>query len=343
MNYRAHRLILALLLTVIGAIHHADDAGYDGDGGTVFPIRHSEIAMTHETIAIRIDREAPPFYWQVDVTMHFANRSDKPVSVQMGFPFAYWTCEENQNSCFGDARKHFGFKTWVDGKPVNTVEKRGIANPKDPLLVNFPSVFVTQVRFAPRGKHTVRHVYNSSGYSDSIGNIKNRYILRTGGYWAEPIGAIDISLELPRDLIRPGLCYHPAPRSVIEEGTTVRIRWHFEKVKPDFDLVEDYNHHLHRMIRPSDEMPPLPESEIFSFGYSACGLQQYLNSIYARHGYPFHDEYLRILFYGGAQTQFRERSDFKPEDITPAEYELIGKLKQYILDHPDGDRFNQIP
>lgn len=98
---------------------HADDAVYRGDGIDVYPLENTDIQMVAEVITIT-RRGSDRF--DVDVDMTFKNHGAK-TTVQMGFPIL---ADESDGE-----RTEFDphLKTWVNGKEVELIKKRGVPNP----------------------------------------------------------------------------------------------------------------------------------------------------------------------------------------------------------------------
>jgi hypothetical protein len=308
---------IGLAWCLVAAPARADDAGYSGDGVTVYPLDNTAITLVSETI----DIEARRHEWRVDVTLRFENATSRAQTVQMGFPFESWAPGEEEP---GDP----GFKTWVDGAPQKVTRRKGLPHPQINDF-DWPIVFTTRVAFQPHQQRSVRHTYTVTGYGDSSGDTRNLYILRTGSLWRGPISTAVVHLRTPVGQARWLQNVEPEPQHVGVGAHDVTLDWTFENFEPDFDIVVTRSDRLDSalpgMADALDEYPDL---------VAPRHLQYFINRIYATYGYPFQKPLVRAMFYGAPDSPYHERKDFKPGDIPERYVRLIAKLQRVAAGLP---------
>ena len=230
------------------------------DGRTVAPIESEFVSMLAETVLIEPtgDLEAWVPLMRVTCRFVFENRSDRPVSISMGFPF---------DTEFGDAYTTFGeselireLPEWPDGEDASDripevmdftaevagepvpVSFRKIERRVGEELLWFPVVATWEVDFGPGEVLEVVNSYTTGwDYDGATGGSTYRldYILTSGASWLGPIGRGLITVAMPPDLSREQysdsiVCYWSASRGVEWSGDT--LRWAFEDLEPECDI-----------------------------------------------------------------------------------------------------------
>jgi len=157
---------------------HADDAVYNGDGIDVYPLESADIQMVAEVITVPDKGGRDRF--EVDVDMTFKNHGAQ-TTVQMGFPILTdWVDGE---------RIEFDphLRTWVNGKEVEIIKKRGVPNPLGKVPDPSDAVYTYPVTFGQNETIKIKHQYAVGGTFYSEGSWRFVYILRTGALWKDVI------------------------------------------------------------------------------------------------------------------------------------------------------------
>ena len=310
-----------ILVVAIFIIHPnyvvGDDSAFWGNGYTVFPLKTNDIQLVSENIKIVDLQSLPelipkelkfnhnPDRWLVEAELIFKNFGDD-TSIQMGFPF-----QED----YGDDEEGTGyprdFRTWVDGKRVKIIIKKGTNNPLwKQAGLKFKKIYIFTVHFQKGQIIRIKHLYTVGGAMVSDGEWGFSYILRTGALWKGDIE--DFKAEY---LTKVGnvYCITPEPSTSSISGNKIILNWSYKNFKPDEDirisniplgipiLAEKAN------VKTSNDVPLLYKTSLAEFFSSTntndlsevneCGLRFIRNSIFANYGYPFKIPWIRAQFY----------------------------------------------
>lgn len=344
---------IIILLTVISSVTFADDGAFEGEGANVYPISNNDVQMVSETINISYipgeynnPNNIRSSYWEVDVTMHFLNHGP-PATIQMGFPFKEpyspdYRPDDDENTDSSEEEPAYAFKSYVNGKSVKTITKKGVLNPELPERYNFEKVMTFSVHFNAGEKKVIRHTYNVGGESYSDGSSFLKYILITGGLWRGVIEDCEITLKAPAKVLANFDDISPREHNARVEKDTVFLSWSFKNLKPDFDLeltkYGDRNpQDRHDPFLGNTDLP-LTKEILDSFLYAnkkelsvkrAEELRHHINRIYAYYGYRFQKPQLKDLYYYPGSSYrtgspYREDTSFS-EDKIPTNHKLFIK------------------
>ena len=340
--------LLAALLLCSAA--EANDSAFGGRGSELIPLKETRIQMTSEDIVMTLKGST----WHIDATYVFTNPTDKPVTLQMGFPEEH--CGEEQE-CMQGAGIFKGLVTRVRGEAVK--QTVGQVDRKHEWAPELGRVYLYTVRFKPKEVVTIHHAYHHPT-NTGIDGIWIDYVTRTGSLWNGPIGKARFTVRTPT---RPWRASWPETftlRSYVErptgkpgEGQTEFV---FEMAdwtpRVDFTLML-----LSGMNGPNhgcpmyDTMMVDPKNLKAEIAgqlkeLTAAQLRVCRNLPYARHGYRFKDAKLNATFYAasksgagfahGADPRSKERwtwqafqvnPHFKPSLLTPTEQRYIQLIK----------------
>ncbi len=310
------KLVIMLIIYFFGApsISYCDDAVYSGDGVNIYPIEETNVRLVSEEIKIT---QGEGLGWGVDVSINFKNEGPS-TTVQMGFPFDAYSpddgsIEDSDSTSNNTLDPHF--RTFVDGQELKVTRRKASRNPRL-TGINFPIVYTFDVFFQPGEMKTIRHTYSVGGYSDSAGNTKFKYILRTGALWKGTIDTINMSASLyARDIPRLS-CINPEESSAEKVGDRIVLHWDLKNIKPDADLVISSNRRAEISKRTIEDLIKANKEELMTA--PACKMRSLRNMVYASYGYPFKNPYVRAQFYYPG-SPYRVNPSFS-EKVIPQQY-----------------------
>lgn len=230
----------------------ADDTAFGGSGSSPVPIEKNEIKMIDEVVRIighQIDKENMQGDWQISCDFTFQNMTDKPITLNVGFPFPIYEEEGNVTSPTGKNVKVgspliYDFKVTVDGKSIEAKQTKIAPNTEKGL--SYTNAYIWPMSFAPQKILKVHHDYKTGVTFNVLGHSMVTYVLKTGGLWQG--GSIDsatfeIIPNTPTRLCselesNPAEHLVPKPPGVKIEGSG-KVRkyvWTFKNFKPTQDL-----------------------------------------------------------------------------------------------------------
>lgn len=309
-------LIFVAAITLIAGTVSANDGVFGGAGGSVAPLMETRVSMVSEDIVMEVaDRPDPwPEQWHVEAKYVFENRSDEPVTLQVGFP---------ELPCMGDCPEDNpytfrGLETTVRGEPV----KHRIGKVKRGLKWQhaYGRIHLFDVTFAPHEQVVIAHTYNHN-LSASVDGKQADYVTTTGAYWNGPIGRATFTVRAPW---RHSYTAYPKGFVMTDRRETMvdgRRRWTYvfnmERWVPKTNFTLFFGNDTER--RPSQcptyyevetatdvvgvRVPPAELAQEAKKLYkeaSAADLRICRNWPYALHGYPFKSADLRDFYYAKA-------------------------------------------
>ena len=314
----AHLALFTLLfiVSVVPVTVYANDSVFIRLSSDVAPVEETRLIMASEEIVITersLKKERKPWdetYWSIAATYTFANPTDEPVEVTLGFPEGQ--CNDScGDECDDDERcsqenLHYTFRdmtTQVDGKRV-TMRLAEIA-PQSEWSSEFGTVHLFDVTVPAKGSVEVTHRYEMDQSRGSQGEDYFYYVTRTGALWNGPIGKASFTLEL---LNRPwGFSFPPGYElteyATNKAGDKTVVRFEMTDWTPRHDLL---------FMRGAMNLVTLgcPTEEFLLGSFinlwrleelSEEQLRTCRNLFYAYHGYTFKDQTLYDLFYGHAE------------------------------------------
>lgn len=196
------RVTLALTLAVLASVApaRADDTAVGGMGGSVYPIRNTDIRLDQETVQAVVYGDFAEYL----VEFHFVN--DGPAQdVMLGFPFAV-TADEGSGRTTGPVS---AFQAWQDGRPLKVTMGRSL--PQAMETADQVGYFLHRGSF-PAGPSTVTVRYLAQPSFSSGGRFYeiappefqgmsnwiswHSYWLHTGSTWNGPIGKAVVRYSL---------------------------------------------------------------------------------------------------------------------------------------------------
>ncbi len=324
----------------------ADDSAFWGNGYTVFPLKTNDIQLVSENIKIVNISSLPelkpknlkfvfnPNKWLVEAELIFKNFGND-TAIQMGFPF---------QEGYGDDEERTGypqdFETWVDGKKVKIIIKKGTDNPLwKQAGFRFEKVYTFTVHFQKGQTIKIKHLYTVGGSLVSNGEWGFSYILRTGALWKGDIE--DFKAEY---LTKVGelYCITPEPSTSSIDGNKVILKWSYMNFKPDEDISIsniplDIPILAEKATNSTSNYAPLLSyktslADFFSSTKTSdlseiddCGLRFIKNSIYANYGYPFKTPWIKAQFYYPGSV-YKEDSTFSIDKIPKKLIQFVSHL-----------------
>jgi hypothetical protein len=189
-------LVCALAGSMLSSrpVSRADDTSIGATGGTVYPVRSTDVRLEAETV------QATCFgsFVEYRVDFRFVNEG-KARTIKLGFPFNYADYFEN------DTEQPVGFQAWQDGRPLEVRVVPASYNDR----VAKGGFFAHTARFAP-GPTTITVSY----LAQSSGSARGRrtgvepgdprfgmaswyeYWLHSGSTWKGPIGEVVVRYRL---------------------------------------------------------------------------------------------------------------------------------------------------
>jgi len=316
----------------------ANDGAFYGQGSTVFPVQDDAIALDTEILRIEQGGPAVGYYvdhWRVDVTYRFRNTTDKPVTVQMGFPEWCEATPDNseEETCTGWTIRDFAVK--IDGKKGPEVKIKKAEPGKGPLAdMHYGRVHTFPVSFAAGQTRTVHHTYRHATAITSPWCSELGYILRTGALWKGAMKSLDISVRTHATF--PGdMGYGKAwidgtegwPKATVEAhadgGQT--LSWSLRDVEPKHDLALVFcepKAMLARYEAANDVVAMTPDA---LSKLDAARLRVLRNTLYAAYGYTFKSADLNAHF--AQQGWYVPRADFDPAWLPADAVKRIALIK----------------
>jgi hypothetical protein len=323
---RKRTFLIFLACLVIFTFPHdvrADDSVYSGDGIDVYPLQSANIQMVSETITISDKGGRERF--GVDVDMIFKNHGPD-TTVQMGFPIL-------MDEVYGE-RVEFDphFRTWVNGKEVQTTRKRGIPHPVKDYYHFSDAVYAYPVSFKSGESAKIKHQYAVGCTFDSIGGWNFTYILRTGALWKGVIEDFSIIYKTNVVNVPDIIGSLPKEQKASLDGSEISLFWHINNFKPqsDFKLVGGGSRFA-LMKRTVDE--DLRGVKAFTLIMTSAELRYAKNKVFAYYGYPFKNAFVKAQFYYPG-SQYTESSSYSEKKISKEHLnyiELLSKLEESKL------------
>ena len=305
----------ALIIIMLGSLLWADDASYEGDGATVFPISNDQIQMLHEKVVCN-----GGYKWYIEMTATYKNFGPE-TTVQMGFPFKQKLPEETDDQSLSD---NFDpqFKTFVDGKSIPVIPKRSKEHP-ELKHINFPTAYTFEVHFAENEQKTIRHTYTAGGFASSIGDYHFSYILMTGALWKDKINRIEVEMRIyPTmgfDIVSP-----PEHTCRLDENDyQIILNWTYTDIEPDFN-IEVANLGWFARNAPPDMQ--IRKSTKFINQYGKAGIRYLRNLIFAHYGYPFKNPMIRNVYYSPQAHLYTENENYSEKYISSYHLEFLEYL-----------------
>ena len=198
-------LAIVALIVIHDSPSSANDAEFGGTGGTVAPLKNTNVAMSEERLHFRLERDETHLgsrHWNVSVEYIFKNTSEKVVKLTMGFPYQLvytggvlkdgtgavapyieaFQVSINQNSLPNDQITTVRFKELFGQRGINTSWKKGQWKTTDEDFARYEA-YTWKASFLPLETVRIAHTYKTRA-STGIGRpFMVDYILRTGGLW----------------------------------------------------------------------------------------------------------------------------------------------------------------
>lgn len=330
-------LLLVVFFVVIPALASANDSAFGGRGVDLSPMRETRVRMVSEDIVLERRDEG----WRVEAHYVFANPTEDPVSLQMGFPEAH--CDHQDGDCFGQGGRFRELRTTVRGQPIT--ERDGQVAPRGEWGETLGRVYLYDVTFAPHELVEIVHTYVYDRSPNVMGETVY-YLTRTGANWNGPIERARFTIRVPE---RPWLVQYPREFRLVGVTETLvgpgrsKTEIVFEQTNwtPHGDLtveLEAMHWVLDRLGCPSSPSWPETSDEDASVamrGVPTDTLRECANAPYAAHGRPFHKRSLSRRFYhatfrtepGMRSLAMRESATFDAGMLTYRENLYVTRLR----------------
>lgn len=329
MNFVA-RLVFCLALSLFTpAAALANDTAWGGTPGNLFPIQTAEVAMVEEHVELR--QNTPKNSWDVKVVFSFKNVSDKPVKLNMGFPFhVIDNIEDTPTSTplgTKDLKNNdpmvWDFTTTVAGKKVKFKKEKVTLNKEHPELY-YEWAYVWPMEFKPGETIEVVNTYRQGITADSSGHIMPYYVLRTGGMWhGGKIGRSRIDIvgdhgSLPCE--EGTMPIKPEGHKLERNPAGPILRWDLKDFAPNSDVEGCFRSRQHIRNLEFYTLTDLPLDKM-----SAAELRIVRNHVFALHGYTFKDKDLQAHF--EKMWWYYPNKAFKNSDLSAEERAFVNEVK----------------
>lgn len=335
MNRIFPALLIGLLLTLPPlSAARANDSAYGGNGTHPMPLVTRDVRMAAEHVVLTFNRARRA--WEVTCDFTFENVTDEAVKLTIGFPFPVYN-EGRGDVATPDSDPMlqsgqplvWGFRTLVDGKPVEVRQTRTLNNPAHPEA-SYEFAYLWETTLAPRATVAIRNSYRHGESAAVDATTWAQYVLKTGRLWAGgKIGRSRLEVVVPgrRHVLCPphmsgsgGHAVRPAG-AVTEVGPAgLALRWDLKDFAPTEDLgvcLVDLDRYAY---------PAFAELSSRDLGrLDAAALRRLRNEVYALHGYVFKSEDLRDYF--SEQWWYRPDPGYTPRRLTREQRELVRRVK----------------
>jgi hypothetical protein len=307
----------------------ANDTAWGGTPGNLFPIQTAEVAMVEEHVELR--QNTPKNSWDVKVVFSFKNVSDKPVKLNMGFPFhVIDNIEDTPTSTplgTKDLKNNdpmvWDFTTTVAGKKVKFKKEKVTLNKEHPELY-YEWAYVWPMEFKPGETIEVVNTYRQGITADSSGHIMPYYVLRTGGMWhGGKIGRSRIDIvgdhgSLPCE--EGTMPIKPDGHKLERNPAGPILRWDLKDFAPNSDVEGCFRSRQHIRNLEFYTLTDLPLDKM-----SAAELRIVRNHVFALHGYTFKDKDLQAHF--EKMWWYYPNKAFKNSDLSAEERAFVNEVK----------------
>lgn len=335
--------ILVFIIPILSiTASYADDTAFGGSGSSPMPIEKTDIAMVNERVHIegnQIDKENMQGEWKVSCDFTFQNTTDKPLTLNVGFPFPIYESEGNVTAPAGkkihegDALVH-DFSVKIDGKPIAATKQKIQSNPEKGL--NYSDAYIWQMHFSPHQLIKVHHNYITGVTFNVMGHSMVSYVLKTGGLWQNgTIGEamLEIMPNTPTRLcneLTPKadeyLKPHPEGIKIIGTGRDRKYVWKLINFQPKNDvdvcLQTGKNYVRYQIVYPL--VNNLGENKIALKNMNANELRILRNTIYAQYGRRFTDANLQAYF--NKQWWYEQNPNYSDQLLTKEDRQALGLI-----------------
>ncbi|WP_131782932.1 YARHG domain-containing protein [Legionella gresilensis] len=336
------RLTLLSLGTVITA--QANDTAFGGTGASPYPIEQPNIKMAAEKIIItghNLNKENRSGFWDYQCSFLFENNLNKPITIQMGFPFPV-NNEEFGNISIPAGRQSkqgaalvYDFVATARNKPI-AVRKQRITSNKEKGL-EYQEAYIWNFSFLPKETVTLNHHYNTGVTFDVMGYHWVNYVLKTGKLWqGGRIGRTEIDIipntptRLCSELNKNAHYTKPKPKGmkILGKGKDRHYVWNLKNFSPDDDLSvclqTGRNYIRYRVV-----YPLLEENLTRLRTMNAEQLTLIKNTIYAQYGRQFENSKLQRYF--NRQWWYEPNSGYSDKLLTVDDQKILAAIHQLEL------------
>ena len=228
---------LIFLLTT--GVSFADDAAFEGEGETVWPVESKDIEIVAETVMVQPGKAG----WDANCIFILRN-TGKATEIQVGFP------DMTDEGPGADVSKGTiqNFRCFVDGEEVNVERKTGVQNPLNPDL-KYPFAFIWKMSFKGGQTRKLANTYSFRGVGISDGSVELIYILQTGSLWKGTIENAVIEFDLGK--YDPLLFYSIEPPGYTIERN--KIVWNLSDFEPKRNIIIFFNPYVEHWLMQAEE------------------------------------------------------------------------------------------
>lgn len=329
---------------MFASLAYANDTAFGGSGASPMPIEKTEIKMVDEHITItghEIDKENMQGKWNVSCDFTFQNMTDKPITLDMGFPFPVYEKEENITAPAGMQPRQgaplvYHFAVTVDGKDVPATKQNIASNPEKGL--HYKHAYIWKMHFLPHQIVKVHHDYAIGVTFNVMGYSLVNYVLLTGGLWqGGTIGdaKIEIIPNTPThlcseldDTAAEYLQPKPQGMKIAGNGQDRKYIWNLKNLKPKEDvdvcLQTGKSYVRYSLIYPL--LNNLGDKQIDLKKMNKQELKILRNSIYAQYGRRFESPDLQEYF--NKQWWYEPSKDYSENMLTSEDRQAIALIKK---------------
>ncbi|MEI8202750.1 MAG: YARHG domain-containing protein [Bacteroidota bacterium] len=322
-----------IVLLICPLIAFGDDAFMGTRGGNVFPIiRNNKIRMSKEEIRIKMLKDS----CTVKCKFWFTNESNDTVtSVYMGFPDYFEGIAQGST-----ALRNFSCK--VNSFPMEINKERQVTSPAtDSTLNNFDSTYANYEywycwyveKILPHQTILVENTYTGEWGGNVEGIMSFSYLIGTAQTWYNTIGNGKVVFDYSEvaSTLFIDTSYEDLSKGMIRKFYDDSAVFLFNDYYPEWNEqleVKFYPYWRCPYMFSDDTETSYPiEEEYGTFAhYSKERLRLMRNEIFARHGYLFKDENLKLFF--EQRSWYRPDPAFSEKKLNKYEIALIELLKR---------------
>ncbi len=177
------------LLTCLAATANAKETAYAAQGSSLVPVSQADVRLTDLQLTFNAQmKDGVLAAWEIVSRTQLTNDTDKPQTIQVGFPYNDMTLLEDvslsapPDSNFTNSLI-YDFSTSIDGQLATVRELKLDTSKAQGDNRQFNYVWVFDVSLAPRQTVTIQNRYITGVTSSTDGSYQVAHYLKTAGSW----------------------------------------------------------------------------------------------------------------------------------------------------------------
>lgn len=241
----------ALFILLFSELVWANDTAVGGEGALPLPVSEPDIRMVKEVIIItgkNLNDPAMNGSWHYSCTFNFENTLNKPLTVDMGFPFpvndgmSEIAIPAGYNTAVGKALV-YNFSITVNDNLISA--HKGKIAPNEEKGLYYDEAYLWKTTFPALTTVKIHHDYETGATYDVMGYHWVHYVLKTGALWKNAtIGHTrlevipDTPTRLCAEIDKSADYLNPVPpgMKITGSGKNRAYIWELPDFKPNQDL-----------------------------------------------------------------------------------------------------------